>query len=179
MKNTPLPGIFVEYQIMDSTRIYIYITKTSPITRKFTKVSIGKFYMSVDPNLKSRGLRSINAYHFIDRLVLQKQPRNSIVVYHKEEQSSITSLNSQMRECSNLAQQLMVEIEELKRERSESKKHLDHTEKALKDALKEMQTTIKEFFTNVRQAHSDGDVNSATWEKFATAEENIMVTLKL
>ena len=142
------------------------------LTQKFTKVSIGKFYMSVDHNLKSRGFRSMNAYRFIDRLVSQKHSRNSIVNYHTEESTS--SLKTQMRECSNLAQQLMVEIEELRRERNESKKHLDHTQKALKDTLNEMQTTIRQFFMNLKQVHSDGAVNL---QKFATAEENILVSL--
>ena len=146
--------------------------ETSPLTQKFTKVSIGKFYMSVDHNLKSRGFRPINAYRFIDRLVSQKHPRNSIVNYHTEESDS--SLKTQMRECSNLAQQLMVEIEELRRERNESKKHLDHTQKALKDALNEMETTIRQFFMDLKQVHSDGAVNL---QKFATAEENILVSL--
>ena len=68
----------------------------------------------------------------------------------------------------------MVEIEERRRERNESKKHLDHTQKALKDALNEMQTTIRQFFMDLKQVHSDGAVNL---QKFATAEENILVSL--
>ena len=68
----------------------------------------------------------------------------------------------------------MVKIEEQRKERNKSKKQLDHTQKALKDVLNEMQTTIRQFFMDLKQLHSDGAVNL---QKFATAEESILVSL--
>ena len=113
------------------------------LARKFTKVSNGKFYISVDHNLKSRGFLPINAYRFIDRLVSQKHPRNSIVNHHTEESDS--SLKIQMRECSNLAQQLTIEIEELRRERDAAKQQLNNTEQVPKETVREVKVVTKQF----------------------------------
>ena len=150
--------------------LHPYVTKISPVTRKFTKVSIGKFYISVDPNLKSRGFRSINAYRFIDRLILQKQPRNSIVVYHKEEESSITSPKSR-RECSNLAQQLMVEVEELRRERDAASQQLSHTEKLLKETVKEVKMVTKRFDAAKKQLGTCKNSYEAAVNELASLNE--------
>ena len=141
----------------------------SPLMRKFTKVSIGKFYMSVDHNLKSRGFRSINAYRFIDRLVSQKHPRNSIVNYHTEESDSC--LKTQMRECSNLAQQLMVEIEELRRERDAAKQQLNDTEQVLKETVREVKVVTKQFDAAKKQLVSCKKSYEAAVNEIASLNE--------
>lgn len=68
-----------------------------------------KFYMSVDRNLQSKGFHLIDCYRFIDRLVSQKHSRNSIVNYCTVTEKSDNPLKIQMKECSNISQQLKVE----------------------------------------------------------------------
>ena len=127
--------------------------KTSPLTRDYSKVLIGKLYNSVNNNLKTRGFMPINVYRFIETLVSQNHSGSSVVQYVNEKLETDT-LKIQVQECSNVAQKLVTEIDGIKRERDESKKQLDYTQTALKDAVQEMQLIIKEFVVDLKRTSS-------------------------
>ena len=50
-----------------------------------TKVSLGKFSIAIDTNLRARDLRPDNAYHFIERIATSNHTQSSIVKYGLED----------------------------------------------------------------------------------------------
>ena len=113
--------------------------KKWPHIRDSSKVSIGKFYSVIDLNLRNKGLRPDNAYRFVDRLVLSKCSRDSIVKYGDAD----ANLQTQVKECMKFTQTLITELEEVKRQRDEAEKKLSSTQVTLKEALDEVKRTTK------------------------------------
>ena len=87
-------------------------------THKSIKVSIGRFYVAIDKNLHTRGFRPDNAYRFIERLTMSKHPRNSVVRYGLVE-PEVNTLQTQLKECSELAHKLITDLDTLKKDRDE------------------------------------------------------------
>ena len=71
--------------------------------RDSSKVSIGKFHSVIELNLRNTGLCSDNAYGFVDRLVLSKCSRDSIVKYRDAD----ANLQTQVKECMKFTQTLI------------------------------------------------------------------------
>ena len=98
--------------------------KKWPQTRKSTKVSIGRFYVAIGKNLQTRGFRPDNAYRFIERLTMSKHPRNSVVRYGLVE-PEVNTLQTQLKECSELARKLITDLDTLKKDHDETQRQLD------------------------------------------------------
>ena len=124
--------------------------KKWPHIRDSSKVSIGKFYSVIDLNLRNKGLRPDNAYRFVDRLVLSKCSRDSIVKYGDAD----ANLQTQVKECMKFTQTLITELEEVKRQRDEAEKKLSSTQVTLKEALDEVKLGMTLILATQNQVSS-------------------------
>ena len=93
-----------------------HFLKKWPRTHKSSKTLIGKFYSTIDINLKSKQLRPDNAYRFIDRLVSSKHPRTSVVKYGLDLHVDETALQIKVKECMKYTESLKSDLDEMMRQ---------------------------------------------------------------
>ena len=60
--------------------LHPYLTK---FKSSITKITIGKFYIAIDPNLRAKGSLPDNIYRFIETIVKSKKPEDKPMVYGK------------------------------------------------------------------------------------------------
>jgi hypothetical protein len=65
-------------------------------TRSSTKTSIGRFYISIDRQLKERGSSPNNTYKFIERIVSSTLPDTSVMLYNFADGASA---KSEVQDC--------------------------------------------------------------------------------
>ena len=149
-------------------------------------MSLGKFYIAIDTNLRARDLRLDNAYRFIERIATSNQPQSSIVKYGLEEiQMNVVQL--QIKECTEQIQKLVATVNALKRENAETIKELQCTKHALRDVTNEMKVIKKQciraekeassFEKACKSAHSDCVILEELVED--TLEENLKLSKAL
>ena len=117
--------------------------KRSPYTRDNSKVSIGKFYNSIDKNFQDCSFTPCNAYRFIDKLLTSSHPRDAIVRYSRQvDTEPARDLQTQAMDCTEVIQKMAAELEFLKKE-------LNGTQKAFVDAMQEIKKLSKYVTTIV------------------------------
>ncbi len=111
------------------------IPEKYPDTHHFTKVSIGKFYIAVDKNLRDGEFQPINAYRFVDRLV---DSRESVVKYSLGAlEIERDALQVQGKQCTEVVEKLSMELTAMKKE-------LSCTQVAFMNATKELKALTKQ-----------------------------------
>ena len=118
--------------------LHYFITRC-PQTSTLTKVSLGKFCIAIDTNLRARDLRPDNAYRFIERIATSNQPRSSIVKYGLED-IQINAVQLQVKEFVEQIQKLVATVNALKIENAETIKELPCTKYALRDVTNEVES---------------------------------------
>ena len=109
--------------------IHPYLKKRHP------KVKIGKFYISIDHNLKEKGSRPDNVYRFIDGVTQSKQQSDKPMVYdHDHYQSEVKDMTAHLKQCTR---QLSMECLELKERFKTTNDRLQASELALRDLTNE------------------------------------------
>ena len=132
--------------------LHYFITRC-PQTSTLTKMSLEKFYITIDTNLRARDLRPDSAYHFIKRIATSTQPRSSILKYGLEDiQMNVVQL--QVKECTEIFQKLMATVNALKIENAETTKELQCTKHALRDVTYEMKVIKKQCIRAEKEASS-------------------------
>ena len=56
-------------------------------SRGTTKITVGRFYVSIDPELRRKGMcsRPDNVYQFIERIAMSKKPGSTLMQYGEHE----------------------------------------------------------------------------------------------
>ena len=110
------------------------------VTHGTTKQAIGRFYIAIDQNLKDRGMRADNVYRLIERICQSKQPSSSLTSYGPDLKAAadVRVMQTQVKECAKLVEQITSEYSELKRKFEESRKQLLRcAQQALRDVTNE------------------------------------------
>jgi hypothetical protein len=99
---------------------------------RVTKVSLGKFYIAIDHNLKERRIRADNAYRLIEKLSLMKCAcSNELMSYGVDEVTLKCKRN--LKECKDQIDNLTTEVSEIKKQLEFSKNQLQATQNILRD----------------------------------------------
>ena len=143
--------------------------KRSPYTRDNSKVSIGKFYNSIDKNLQDCSFTPFNAYRFIDKLVTSSHPRDAIVRYSRqvdtEPARDTCQLQTQLMEYTNVIDNLSAELLQMKTE-------LDCSQDAFMDATKKLKAVTTQLKKSQSQLSSVNQLCESTLADFNLLEEN-------
>ena len=96
------------------------------VTSKLTNATIGKFYMSIDKNLSSKGLCVDYVHKFIDKLC-KRGKHDELVPYGMDRQVIETrAAHMDLEECTDHAENLMLKVSDLMKQLAVSSKRL-HT----------------------------------------------------
>ena len=86
LKDVPDIGFYQE--------LHPFLKKWS-ITRGASKISIGRFYIAIDPSLKGR---ADNVYRFIERVAKSDQPSNKLMSYgFNEARAEIKAMKTEVK----------------------------------------------------------------------------------
>ena len=92
-------------------------------TRRSTKTSIGRFYISIDRQLQERGSSPSNTYKFIERIVSSSLPDTSIMSYNIAD-VTLKSLQAEVQDFRELVHQLTSQLIKQQAELSQIKLQL-------------------------------------------------------
>ena len=115
--------------------LHLYMKKEFPNS---TKGAIGKFYIAIDDNLKTKGSRPDNIYRFIERaitskrLLLENPMEYGLDMLHRRE---VKVMKLKLAECNEEIEELTTKCSQLKDEFTLSKEQLKANEKVLNDAV--------------------------------------------
>ena len=122
------------------------------LKKKSSKISIGRFYIAIDPNLKERGLRADNVYRLINRIAKSDQPSSKMMSYGPDKAvSEIKAMQAEAKHCSQQVENLVSEYHELKSKFETSRKQLCSARKALRDISNEKLMLKKRYDTAERK----------------------------
>ena len=107
LKETPTVGFYRE--------LHIFLKKW-PVSRALTKVSLGRFYVSIDPQLYSKGMcgRPDNVYQFIERVVSSDRDLSAPMSYGHI--ATVERLRKERCVCSNEVEELSTKVKEQQEE---------------------------------------------------------------
>ena len=117
-----------------------------------TKLSLEKFYIAIDTNLRARDLHPDNAYLFIERIATSNQPRSSIVKYGLED-IQMNTVQPQVKEFTEQIQKLVPTVNALKIENAETIKELQCTKHGLRDVTNEVKVIKKQCIRAEKKHH--------------------------
>lgn len=108
------------------------------VTHDLTKITIGRFYIAIDSNLKKRCIRADNVYRLINNISLSDQPSNTVMSYGPDEAiAKIKVMQAEAKHCTEQIENLSSECHELKGKFEKSRKELGSVRKALSDITNE------------------------------------------
>ena len=83
--------------------------KMWPVTSRLT---IGRFYIAIDPNMKQKGIRADNVYRLIDRICKSGQPSNMVMSYGRDEGvADIKAMQVEAERCTQQVETLTSEYQ--------------------------------------------------------------------
>ena len=100
-------------------RLHEYLKKWEK-TRSSTKISIGRFYISIDRQLQERGSSPSNTYKFIERIVSSTLPDTSVMSYNIAD-VTLKSLQAEVQDFQQLVHQLTSQMTKQQAELSQIK----------------------------------------------------------
>ena len=146
------------WQVKDIPSVGFYKALHPYLTKQFkssiTKVTIGKFYIAIDPSLRAKGSRPDNIYRFIETVIKSKKPSDMPMFYGKSAVVGLTTdadyenheaenyfdfhlMKDQLIHCTNQLEDMTAECLELKRNFQASRNQLQGTKAALRDITNE------------------------------------------
>ena len=150
--------------------LHPYLTK---FKANITRITIGKFYIAIDPNLRAKGSRPGNIYRFIESIVKSNRPEDKPMVYGKkviesimanadienpeiEDDCDFHTMKDQLRLCTKQLEELTAECLELKQNFSSSRNELEVAKAALLDITNE-KLQLEKQCQKKKKAESTGD----------------------
>ena len=122
-----------EVPIVGFYRQLHHYLKRWPLSRLATKSMIGKFYISIDPELQTKSIctRPDNVYQFIDRVASSKKPSSMTMSYGLR--VTIQHLQDEVKGCSTEVQELTTKVYEQDKELSTMRKEVEAASKELSE----------------------------------------------
>ena len=122
-----------EVPIVGFYRQLHHYLKRSPLSYLATKSTIGKFYISIDPELQTKSIctRPDNVYQFIDRVASSKKPSSMIMSYGLR--VTIQHLQDEVKGCSTEVQELTTKVYEQDKELSTMRKEVETASQELSE----------------------------------------------
>ena len=114
-----------EVPIVGFYRQLHHYLKRWPPSRSATKSTIGKFYISIDPELQTKSIctHPDNVYQFIDRVASSKKPCSTLISYGVR--VTIQHLRDEVKGCSTEVQELTTKVCEQEEELSAMRKDVE------------------------------------------------------
>lgn len=141
-------------------QLHPFLKKWS-VTRDLTKISIGRFYIAIDSNLKRKGMRADNVYRLIDRISKSDQPSSTLMSYGSNETvTAIRAMQAEAKHCTQKIENLASDYHELKCKFENSRKQLGSARKALRDITNEKAKLVKQCETAKKKAVKAQDLRS-------------------
>ena len=114
-----------EIPIVGFYRQLHHYLKRWPLSRSATKTMIGKFYISIDPELQTKSIctRPDNVYQFIERVASSKKPCSTPMSYGLR--VTIQHLQNEVKGCSTEVQELTTKVCEQEEELSAMRKEVE------------------------------------------------------
>ena len=131
----------VDWQLISTPTTHFYQSlhrylKKWPVSSRSSKILIGKFYISIDAQLRAKASRPDNVYRFIERI--SKSKSDQFVDYGDHaRRTEIKELRSDVTRCNHKLQQMAREYEQLREQFKASQSRLQSTEQALRDVTNE------------------------------------------
>lgn len=146
--------------------------KKWPLSHSSTKVAIGRFYIAIDKNLQAKGYRPDNAYRFIERTVRSNQLPTVLMNYGLED-NQVKTMQTEVKECSECIQKLMVDFGAMKIDFDGTKKQLGYVSQALKDVTNDMKIVKGKQEIAQRKAVKLQKVSESALSDCLALEENL------
>ena len=103
-----------------------------------SKITIGRFYIAIDSNLKLRGMRADNVYRLIDGVSYSHCPSNTLMSYGIDTAvGEIRAMQKEATHCREQVETLNSEYRELRKEFEKSREELQLARKNLRDITNE------------------------------------------
>ena len=154
--------------------------KKWPPTLSVTKTTIGRFYMSIDAELKRKGSRPDNVYQFIEKVATSKKLSSTVMSYGLH--ATIQHLQKEAKGCSEQAQKLSAKLNEQENELSAMKTEIEVADRELHDAKcaladlgKKLRIAQKQRATARCQLHKTQANFEATVTDAVHFEEEVLV----
>lgn len=114
-----------EIPIVGFYRKLHHYLKSWPLSRSATKTMIGKFYISIDPELQTKSIctRPDNVYQFIERVASSKKPCSTPMSYGLR--VTIQHLKDKVKGCSTEVHELTTKVCEQEEELSAMRKEVE------------------------------------------------------
>ena len=126
-----------------------------------TKTSIGKFYCSIDVNLKEKGSRPDNIYRFVERIISSDRHSEDLMMYDTQ---PAKSMSIHLKKCSDQLEMLNSECTELKSKFEKTRSQLRSTKSALRDVTNQ-NTVLSQRLKSARERISQLRCKNASLEE--------------
>ena len=113
-------------------KLHTFLKKWS-VTSKLTKATIGKFYMSIDKTLSSKGWRVDYIYRFIDNFCTRAKPDEPMLYGMDRRVIETRAARRVLEECTDCAENLTLKVSDLSKQLAGSRKQLRSAQMCLKE----------------------------------------------
>ena len=107
---------------------------------------MGKFYISIDKNLKAKGIRPDNAYRFVEKLFTSNSPQDMTVNYNLDD-TAVHALQIEVDQCNEEIRKLTTDFAALQLQMEDTQKDLQCTQQALGDVVSELKSNYSQLIS--------------------------------
>ena len=146
-----------------------------------TKITIGKFYICIDPELRQKSMcsRPDNVYQFIERIAVSNKPSSAAMIYNKYAalkhlQSKVDAYSTEIQELSSKVMAQEKELTEMKREVEIARAEISNTKLTLNDITSKLQITQRQRDSARNQVQKCQEKLETTAADFIHFEEEVL-----